>query len=183
MLSQTHFDPMERITSGLTTLTKGEQNMKQASWLAAFTVVCLFIAPLTLGPVFGQAPPSKTADILSKGKMIYEKRCVACHGAQGDGQTPIAPVLKPAPRDFTQPLANWAVSKGDPAAIFKTIKEGIPNSSMVNFSLPDEDIWALVYTVMSFSREKKSQYKAPLSLAGIPLTSIGAQDTACAGMN
>ena len=126
--------------------------MKTVAWFTAGAMAILSVALLNLDLASGQTPPSKTAELLSKGKTIYEEKCSICHGAQGNGQTPLSQVLKPPPRDFTQSLTDWAVSKGDPVKIFKVIKEGIPNSPMVKFDLPDEDIWALVHTVREFSK-------------------------------
>jgi len=126
--------------------------MKTARWAIAGIVMLLSIAPLLIDSVSGQTPPAKTPEMLSKGKKIYQEKCASCHGARGNGQTPMAKILTPPPRDFTQPLKNWAVSQGDPVKVFKAITEGIPNTGMVKFSLPDENVWALVYTVTEFSK-------------------------------
>jgi len=129
--------------------------MKMVAWLTAGTLAFLSVVLINLDFASGQTPPAKTSELLSRGKKIYEEKCAICHGAQGNAQTPMAQVLKPLPRDFTQPLTEWAVSKGEPVKIFKVIKEGIPNSPMVKFDLPDEDVWALVHTVREFSTERK----------------------------
>ena len=121
-------------------------------WLTAGAVMLLSIAPVYHNSALGQTPPPKTSELLSKGKKIYADKCASCHGTEGNGRTPMAKVLKPPPRDFTQPLNNWAVSHGEPEKIFKVIKEGIPDTGMVKFELPDEDVWALVYTVMEFGK-------------------------------
>lgn len=126
--------------------------MKTTAWITAGVMAILSVAFISLDLASAQSPPSKTAELLSKGKKVYEEKCAVCHGVQGNGQTPFSQVLKPPPRDFTQPFPEWAVSKGDPVKVFKVIKEGIPNSPMVKFDLQDEDIWALVYTVREFSR-------------------------------
>ena len=36
-----------------------------------------------------------------KGKEIYDKRCIWCHGAEGDGAGAAKDRLNPPPRDFT----------------------------------------------------------------------------------
>jgi high-affinity iron transporter len=126
--------------------------MKMTFWLTAVAVVFLSIASVYHNSAHGQTPPPKSPELLSKGKKLYQDKCASCHGAQGNGQTSMAKVLKPPPRDFTQPLKDWPASRGEPGSIYKVIKEGVPNSAMLKFDLPDEDVWALVYTVMEFGK-------------------------------
>jgi mono/diheme cytochrome c family protein len=52
-------------------------------------------------------------------KGLYEKNCVACHGAGGKGDGPAGKMLKPPPEDFAAALKG----KSD-ADITKIIKEG-----------------------------------------------------------
>jgi mono/diheme cytochrome c family protein len=40
------------------------------------------------------------------GKNLYNKKCVACHGADGKGTGPAAAAFHPRPNDFTDP-AFW----------------------------------------------------------------------------
>jgi mono/diheme cytochrome c family protein len=45
-----------------------------------------------------------TPDMLAKGAAIYKANCAACHGDGGKGDGPGAGVLKPPPRDHTDPV-------------------------------------------------------------------------------
>ena len=47
-------------------------------------------------------PPSipRTTEQEARGKAVYERRCVGCHGPNGDGNGPMATFLDPRPRDF-----------------------------------------------------------------------------------
>ena len=124
---------------------------KHCLWAAvAFYVACPF---LDVERSWGQQPPPKTSELLGKGKKLYDQNCTPCHGAQGNGQGALAKILNPPPRNLTEPPKVWAKSKGDPSKIFEIIKKGVPDTAMPKFTLPDEDIWALVYTVMEFSKD------------------------------
>ena len=62
-----------------------------------------------------------------KGRALYEKLCVACHGMQGKGDGPTGKVLVPPPADFTS-----AASKKKPAAeLQRIIEQGKPGTAMI----------------------------------------------------
>ena len=60
-----------------------------------------------------------SAAVAQDAKEVYQKNCVACHGAAGKGDGAAAKMLKPPPEDFAKALAG----KSD-ADIAKIIKEG-----------------------------------------------------------
>lgn len=73
-----------------------------------------------------------------KGKAIYEKSCMACHGPQGKGDGPTGKVLVPPAADFT----SAASKKKSDADLLKTIENGKPPTAMVAWKgqLADQDI-------------------------------------------
>ncbi len=100
-------------------------------------------------------PPRKTPELLNQGKKLYEQNCTACHGPKGDGKGQLGGTLKPAPTNFTLPIKQWPITKGDMSIIFDVITKGIPNTSMVKWDqLSEQERWALVYTVVEFSGPK-----------------------------
>jgi mono/diheme cytochrome c family protein len=48
-------------------------------------------------------PSAATAPDVAKGKEIFSQRCVACHGANGQGDGPASASLNPKPRRFADP--------------------------------------------------------------------------------
>jgi mono/diheme cytochrome c family protein len=64
-----------------------------------------------------------------KGKAIYEKLCIACHGTQGKGDGPAGLMMMPRPADFTSQKIK---SKPD-AELIKSIQEGRPPTTMSAF--------------------------------------------------
>ena len=99
-------------------------------------------------------PPPKTPQLLSLGAILYQNNCQQCHGPNGGGDGPFAANLKKRPREFDLPFDQWTYSKGDPRKIFEVLSKGLPDTPMAMFHFSDEERWALVYTVMEFSKEK-----------------------------
>src|SRR5262249_15840954 len=62
-----------------------------------------------------------------KGKAIYEKNCIACHGPQGKGDGPAGKVIQPPAADFT----SAASKKKSEADLLQTIENGKPGTAMV----------------------------------------------------
>lgn len=124
--------------------------MKKQIWVVA--VGSLFLLT-TIGLAADPAPPKKTPELQKEGKKVFEQVCASCHGSKGDGKGPAGAALTPPPTDFQKSLKEWPDTKGDPQKIFEVISKGIPNSAMIAWTqYSDEQRWALVYTVMAFSK-------------------------------
>lgn len=81
-----------------------------------------------------------------KGKELFQRHCMACHGTAADGQGAAASALTPAPRNFLDPKAKWTRGR-QPLHIYGTLTEGNPGTAMPGFSasLSVEDRWAIVH--------------------------------------
>lgn len=88
--------------------------------MVVFTSVILGL--LLAGPRLGAA-----AGDPAKGKALYEKHCVACHGPQGKGDGPAGKVVKPPAADFT----SAASKKKSEAELLQTVENGKPGTAMV----------------------------------------------------
>lgn len=94
--------------------------------------------------------PSLAADAqnLVRGKMLYEKYCVTCHGPQGRGDGAV---------QFAPPVADLTSSdvlmKPD-SRLLKSIHEGRPNTVMDAWKskLSDEAIRDILAYVLTFPR-------------------------------
>lgn len=127
--------------------------------------------PLAVAPVVGETgwldpaefppergsviPPSdpkvlmtSSAEMIARGKKLFENNCTPCHGPQGHGDGPAASTMSPHPRNFTSP-EGWTNGYHEPG-IFKTLSEGVPGTSMSPFDyLSRKDRMALVHFVQS----------------------------------
>jgi hypothetical protein len=98
-------------------------------WAVAVTVLVItglwFL--LQSSPVRAIEP---AAQEVSQGQMIYEQRCAACHGVNGDGQGPGAERLFIKPRDFTRDEFKIKSTAGDEFPtrddLIRVISKGMP---------------------------------------------------------
>ena len=62
------------------------------------------LAALLLGA--GSAAAAAAGDV-NTGKLVYERYCLSCHGAQGNGQGEAAEFMSVKPRDYRQGTYKW----------------------------------------------------------------------------
>jgi cytochrome c len=99
--------------------------------------------------------PARSDALVAKGKKAFELYCVACHGANGDGQGPAGKVLKPPPRNFATDEFKQGASTEQ---IFLTVSHGVKNTPMVAYAhIPEEDRWGMAYYVGDFIPKKKKK--------------------------
>jgi caa(3)-type oxidase subunit IV len=107
-----------------------------------------------------------TPELVTRGKELFAQQCVSCHGDQGRGDGPAAASLTPRPRNFTEG-AGWKNGR-KPSEVFKTLKEGIPGSSMASYAtLPSDDRWALAHYVLTLGPKPPADSTADLAKVGI----------------
>ena len=90
------------------------------------------------------------------GPGLYEKYCIQCHGATGDGNGDLSPMLIPPPRDFTKGVFKGRSSHPDlpPTAqdLMRSLIHGIPLSGMLSYSfIRVEEQVALIAHVKSLA--------------------------------
>ena len=91
----------------------------------------------------------RSADWIAHGKEVYERRCIACHGAKGDGNGWAATFLyRQRPRNFTLGEFKFRLTKGplpSDADLLRTITRGVRGTAMPAwFELPLEDRLAVM---------------------------------------
>ena len=102
-----------------------------ATWLLHQSVP--FGAKISVNPA---ADPSNVA----AGKDLFKEKCETCHGYDGGGKTVIGSHEFPRVPTLRSP-AIAATSDGE---LFYHIRNGIRNTGMPAWNLPDREIWQLV---------------------------------------
>jgi mono/diheme cytochrome c family protein len=73
-----------------------------------------------------------------QGKIVYEKYCVLCHGAEGDGKGHFSEATTPVPRDFRQGTFKWRSTPSGAlptdADLERVLITGLYGTSMSSFS-------------------------------------------------
>lgn len=101
-----------------------------------------------LPPIDPQTVLTANAELLARGKTLFEQNCVPCHGEQGQGNGPAATTLNPRPRDFTH-AESWT-NGFHLTEIYKTLSEGIKGTGMTAYDyLGARDRMALDHYVQS----------------------------------
>jgi cytochrome c6 len=90
--------------------------------------------------------------LAAEAKVIYDKECTKCHGADGKGDTKMGKKL--GAKDYTDPKVQAAVTD---AAAFKAIKEGLKDKEGKTLMKPtdgvsDEEIKAVVAYLRTFKK-------------------------------
>ena len=78
-------------------------------------------------------PLGDSLEVVAAGRALYNKTCTGCHGPDGS-EGDRAPSLD----------ANRRYFRVSEAAIFDTVKNGIPNTVMPASGLSDDDAWRIV---------------------------------------
>src|ERR1700721_2487181 len=106
-----------------------------------------------------------------RGKALYVRYCVFCHGPNGDGRGESAPYLDPKPRDFTKAVFKCrSTASGSlplDSDLYDTITRGIHASGMPSWKpLLRQDRADLVAYIKTFS--SAFQEEKPGDLVPIP---------------
>lgn len=85
-------------------------------------------------------PLGVTDATLTSGRALYQEKCTVCHGFDGSGRTEEGAGLYPPPIDLRSP----EIVNATDGEIFYFIQNGIRNTAMPGWRLPDENVWQLV---------------------------------------
>lgn len=110
----------------------------------------------------------------AKGKVLYERYCLSCHGARGDGRGESAEWLSVKPRDFRQAVFKWRSTPSGSLPLIsdldKRILEGVYGTSMPPwYPIGHKARLDLIAYIQTFSsRWKEEQPQEPIEIPAEP---------------
>ena len=111
--------------------------------------------PADLKPIELGTPPKATPELIARGRELFVKACVQCHGDEGRGNITSGKRLKDDagnriwPRNLTRP-ETWRVTR-TATQVFQRLSTGIPSTPMPEHTttMSIEDRWAIADYVMT----------------------------------
>ena len=100
--------------------------------------------------------------LVARGKPIYERFCISCHGPQGDGLGYAAQWLDPMPRDFTSGIFKCRSTPSGTLPtdedLMRTERTGIFHTYMPDWAvLGDYDLRGVIEYIKTFSPKWKEE--------------------------
>ncbi len=106
-------------------------------------------------------------DDLAAGEKIYRKRCISCHGDEGDGDGPAADRFQPKPRSFKKAEFKYRTTPRDSLPtdddLFKVISNGLPGTGMPDWAdtLSERQRRQVIKYIKTFSDKWEKQKGSP----------------------
>ena len=115
----------------------------------------------------------QTDEQIARGKVVYERRCIGCHGEKGDGNGPAATFLNPRPRNFTIGAFKFRTTPsgslptdGD---LYRTLTRGVRWTAMPTWhELPEKDRLTVITFIKTFSARWREEKPEPPITIGEP---------------
>ncbi|MFQ5684769.1 MAG: c-type cytochrome [Candidatus Binatia bacterium] len=134
--------------------------MKKKMLTGSLTFAAFFLLPVTAWAI----KPPETPEQVARGKAIYERSCILCHGADGEGDGPaaffIASYGAPRPQNFN--TDNFKL-RSTPSGmlptdddLFRIVTRGVPGYMPTFAGLTEIQRWQVIYYVKSFNPKFKT---------------------------
>jgi mono/diheme cytochrome c family protein len=110
----------------------------------------------------------------TRGKVVFERFCLSCHGELGDGNGEVAEWITPRPRDFRQGTFKWRSTPSGTLPLVsdleRTIREGLYGTYMPTwYPIGRRNRLDVIAYIQTFSdRWKKEKPAAPIEIPPEP---------------
>jgi mono/diheme cytochrome c family protein len=116
--------------------------------------------------------PEDNRQTQEKGRRVYERACLWCHGAEGKGDGPagwfVGRYSAPYPRDLTSEGFKFRSTPSGQAPtdqdLFRTVTRGIPGFMPSFSSLTEEERWQVIAYIKSLNPLFKEEKQTPLAI-------------------
>ena len=148
----------------------------RAGMVVIVSCLSLCLWPLTADTNSLPFKPNFPDDSLwPQGRYVYQRNCLICHGAYGDGRGEMGRKLEPPPRHFGRGLFKYrstpAGTLPTDADLERTVRGGLAGTAMPVFTnLSDREIKSVIEYVKSFSSRwnHATNYTPALVLPPLP---------------
>jgi len=126
------------------------------------------------GDIAAAVVPSLNIALIERGKGVYQRFCISCHGERGDGRGISAEWLTPRPRDFTRGVFKFRSTPSGSLPtnedLMTTLRRGLHHTNMPSWEvLGDRDLRAVAEYIKTFSPRWKSELPAaPITIPPEP---------------
>jgi cytochrome c oxidase cbb3-type subunit I/II len=136
----------------------------RGAWREVFEPQSLSISVMTI---------PQTDEQVVRGRAVYERRCVGCHGVKGDGNGPAATFLNPRPRNFTLGAFKFrstpSGSLPTDGDLYRTLTRGVRWTAMPTWhELPEKDRMSVITYIKTLSTRWKEEKPEPPIPIGDP---------------
>src|SRR6202162_5904552 len=121
------------------------------------------------------AADNAASENVSAGQELYKQKCGTCHGYDGSGKTEAGSGLYPPPLD----LRGSEVKNATDGEVFYFIRNGIRNTAMPGWQMPDQDTWRLVVFIRNLPKVASLTARTPAATAASPLTASYVGSASC----
>ena len=130
------------------------------------------LVALVLSPAKAAAPDET---FYAQGRYVYQRNCLTCHGARGDGKGDMAAGMFPKPRPFATGIFKYRSTPNGllptDTDLARTVRNGISGTSMPAFAnLSDREIRVVTEYIKFFSPKwrRAENYGAPVPVPTVP---------------
>ena len=134
----------------------------------------LSVAPMMLLLVSSTSFADEVAGNAARGKVVYERFCVSCHGDLGNGEGEVAEWIDPKPRDYRQGTFKWRSTPTGALPLVsdldKTIQDGVTGTYMPTwYAIGHRNRMDVIAYIETFSpRWKTEKPQAPIIIPADP---------------
>lgn len=142
--------------------------MRNAWRLILFTTVVCLLGPAS--KLAADEPPGEA----TRGKVVYERYCLSCHGELGNGEGEVAEWIDPKPRDYRQGTFKWRSTPSGTLPLVsdleKTIKDGVYGTFMPTwYAIGHRNRLDVIAYIQTFApRWKSEKPSAPITIPPDP---------------